>query len=107
MYRIEIDWYSLVHIIMQEEGPKAEQARKQLLESLISVDAVFTDRPFFLSEEFTLLDCCIAPLLWRLPILGIELPEHAVSIKAYMEQIFQRESFQASLTESERELRAA
>lgn len=107
MFRIERDWYSLVHIITQSEGEQADKARKQLLESLLGVDAVFTDRPYFLSDEFTLLDCCIAPLLWRLPTLGIQLPEQAVSIKAYMEKIFQRESFQASLTESERELQAA
>ena len=65
---------------------------------------IFADMPYFLSEEFSLVDCCIAPLLWRLPSLGIELPPQAKSIKDYCKRIFKRDDFQASLTEAEREL---
>ena len=74
---------------------------------LISLAPVFADSPYFLSEEFTLVDCCIAPLLWRLPSLGIEFPTTGTAkpVNEYMKRIFKRESFQASLTEAETELR--
>ena len=62
--------------------------------------------PYFLSEEFSLVDASIAPLLWRLPHYGIELPKaSAKPILAYADRIFEREGFQLSLTEGERELR--
>lgn len=105
MHRIDNDWYSLFKNIVN--GHDVEAARKQLLESLISLEPIFADKPFFLSEDFSLLDCILAPLLWRLPVLGIELPESAKSIKKYMSVVFERESFKSSLTDIERELRAA
>ncbi|MEE1675447.1 stringent starvation protein SspA [Agarivorans aestuarii] len=104
MHRIKNDWYTLVAQI--EKGENAEAARKQLTESLLSIAPVFAEMPYFMSEEFSLVDCYLAPLLWRLPTLGIEL-EGAGSkeIKSYMIRVFDRESFQASLTDSEREIR--
>ena len=66
---------------------------------------VFAAMPFFLSEEFSLVDASIAPLLWRLPHYGIELPRAAKAVVAYGERMFDREGFQLSLTEGERELR--
>ena len=107
MFRIDNDWYSLIRIIEEGNGNEAEQARQQLLESLLSVEAVFADKPFFLSDEFSILDCCIAPLLWRLPQWGIEIPDSATAIKRYAARVFERPSFQASLTDIEREVRAA
>ena len=59
-----------------------------------------------MSEEFSLIDCYLAPLLWRLPELGIELTgQGSKEMKDYMMRLFERESFQASLTEAEREIR--
>ena len=106
MYRIERDWYSLLHQIESNEPSKMDAARKALLESMLSIAPVFGEMPYFMSEEFTLVDCCIAPLLWRLPLLGIELPPQAKSIIAYGDRIFEREAFQASLSDVEREIQA-
>jgi RNA polymerase-associated protein len=104
MYRIDRDWYELMVNI--EAGKKTADAnRKELRESLISLSPVFADMKYFLSEDFSMVDCYLAPLLWRLPALGIELPNSATAIKKYAARVFQRESFQASLTEAERELR--
>ncbi|CAG9295611.1 stringent starvation protein SspA [Celerinatantimonas diazotrophica] len=104
MYRIENDWYSLAKRIM--DGDNIQQARQELKESLLALGPVFAEYPYFMSEEFTLVDCYMAPLLWRLPELGIELTgSGAKSVKAYMLRVFERDSFQASLTEVERELR--
>jgi RNA polymerase-associated protein len=103
MHRIEQDWYSLVKRI--QRGDKAEEARKELREALLAIAPVFAEYPYFMSEEFSLVDCYMAPLLWRLPSLGIELSGRgAKEVKAYMIRLFERESFQASLTEAERDI---
>lgn len=105
MYRIEQDWYTLMHQI--QTGNDIEQARIQLRDSLVSLEPVFADKPFFLSEEYSMLDCALAPLLWRLPVLGVTLPEDAPALQAYMQRLFERETFQTSLTDVERQLRVA
>ncbi len=106
MFRIEKDWYSLLpHII--NEGEHTAAARQQLKDSLLSLEPIFADKPYFLSEDFSLLDCVIAPLFWRLPSLGIDIPKEAKAISAYMDRVFSRDSFQSSLTDSEKELRVA
>jgi RNA polymerase-associated protein len=105
MHRIEQDWYCLLEQI--NKGQDAESARAFLLESLMGLEPVFADKPYFLSDEFSLLDCALAPLLWRLPKLGVEISPEAKGLNAYMQRLFKRESFQASLTDAERQLRAA
>jgi RNA polymerase-associated protein len=104
MLRVERDWYSLMGKIAKN-APDAEQARQELIDSLVSVAPVFSEQPFFMSEEFSLIDCCLAPMLWRLPKLGIELPPQAKTVEDYMKRIFKRKTFKASLTETEREMR--
>lgn len=105
MYRIEQDWYGLMSRI--EAQLDTENARQLLLESLLAIEPVFADKPFFLSEEFSLLDCVLAPLLWRLPVLGVDIPSESIGLMQYMERLFKRESFETSLTDAERQLRAA
>ena len=104
-HRIEHDWYYLMNQILKDNN--AEQARADLFESLTSLDPVFADKPYFLSDEFSLLDCALAPLLWRLPHLGIDIGSEFKGLIAYMQRVFKRDSFQASLTDAERQLRAA
>ena len=106
MNRVDRDWYSLMRRILGDDKVEIDVARKELSDSLISVAPVFADSPYFLSEEFTLVDCSLAALLWRLPLLGIELPESSAKpVLNYMDRLFSRESFQASLSDAEREIR--
>ncbi len=107
IYRLNRDWYALMGKIMNEGSDPAtlKQATKELQEGILSVASVFAEMPFFLSEEFSLMDCCLAPLLWRLPTLGVEIPVEAKSVLAYAERIFKRDSFVASLTEAEKAMR--
>ena len=105
MHRIEQDWYSLLQNIYLNGDNEAD--REQLRESLSSLEPIFSDKAYFLSDEFSLLDCALAPLLWRLPRLGIDISKSARGLTAYMNRVFNRESFQASLTDAERQLRAA
>ncbi len=107
IYRVNQDWYSLMEKILSRDTASSDVqlARKDLSQSLTSVTPIFLEMPYFISEEFSLIDCCIAPLLWRLPMLGVTLPEQAQPILDYAERIFQRDSFQASLTQTERMMR--
>jgi RNA polymerase-associated protein len=105
MHRIEQDWYCLLQRINANDN--ADNARQLLLESLSGLEPVFADKNYFLSDEFSLLDCALAPLLWRLPRMGIEIPTDAKGLNAYMQRLFKRDSFQTSLSDAERQLRAA
>jgi stringent starvation protein A len=104
LFRIKKDWYSLLGDL--ESGPEkaASKARKTLRDSLASSAEVFAARPYFLSDDFSLVDATIAPVLWRLKHYRIELPAQAKPVLDYAERLFERESFQTSLTEAEREL---
>ena len=105
LFHIERDWYGPVERILQGDAVASEQARKELEESLLSTVEIFKAKPYFLSDEFSLVDCSIAPLLWRLPNLRIELPSQAKAILEYGERIFDRPSFRSSLSEEELEMR--
>ncbi|MBD3670911.1 MAG: stringent starvation protein A [Gammaproteobacteria bacterium] len=105
LYRIKKDWDSVMETILTASGKEQEQARKGLRESLTAVAPVFDQKPFFLSDEFSLVDCATSALLWRLPSLGIELPAQAKALIEYGERMFERESFIQSLTETEKEMR--
>lgn len=108
MLRIEREWYSLVNIILTNTDANAiKDARKALTDSILSFAPVFASMPFFLSEEFSLLDCCIAPLLWHLPRLGITLPPQAKAVHLYLAKISERPSFKSSLSAAEREYESA
>ena len=101
MYRIERDWYSLAGKIQKGDA----QARQELKEGILSLAPIFADTPYFMSEEFSLVDCYLAPLLWRLPAYGIDLEgQGAKEVKQYMVRLFERKTFQDSLTEDEKEL---
>ena len=100
LFRIETDWYSLAE--EAESGVEYKlgtKSRKLLRESILQSTELFAAKPYFLSEEFSLVDATIAPILWRLPMYGIDLGSAAEPIEAYMQRVFARQSFQNSLTE--------
>ena len=108
MLRIQRDWCAHLDLLMVGKGRETAltKARKSLRESLMAVSPIFAEKPFFMSDEFTLADCCVAPILWRLPKVGIALPEKQCRpLLKYAERLFERDGFQASLSEVEREMR--
>ena len=105
MFRVENDWYPLVDTILGG-GKAATKARKELKEGLIAAAPVLAANPFFMSEEYTLVDATLTPLLWRLPMLGIELGGAAgKQVNTYAAHMFKRPGFARSLSEAEREMR--
>ena len=105
LYRIEQDWYGLLSDLNSRGEKTSAKARKILRDSLTASAEVFAAKPYFLSDEFSLLDASIAPILWRLPQFRVELPKQAKPVLDYAQRMFRRESFCASLTEAEREMR--
>jgi RNA polymerase-associated protein len=105
LYRVETDWYTLLGDLETGEKSRRDKARNALRDSISAAADVFAARPFFLSEEFSMADAWIAPILWRLPHWGVKLPKQASAVEAYAERIFAREGFRRSLSEAERALR--
>jgi len=109
MYRIERDWCALVDAIQNSRSDNVVvKSAKELREGLLAIAPIFVEKPFFMSDEFTLVDCCLAPILWRLPSLGVDIrpSKQSKPLLAYMDSLFKRESFQESLSVQEREMRS-
>jgi RNA polymerase-associated protein len=108
IHRIERDWCSLVDSILTSRSDNVvTKATKELREGITAIAPIFAEKPFFMSDEFTLVDCCIAPILWRLPSLGVDIrsTKQTKPLLTYMDALFNRDSFQESLSEQEREMR--
>ena len=108
IYRIRQDWCELVDSLMAGDGTPSqlEKKRKELRESLISIAPIFGEKPYFMSDEFTIVDCVVTPILWRLPAMGIELPKNKTTkpLLAYRDRLFERVSVVASMSEQEKEM---
>ncbi len=105
-YRIKRDWDGLLAKACGTDEKVVAKARKELRDSLTSVAPLFERNPFFLSEEYSLVDCAMAPLLWRLSHAGITLRAPAGPLLEYAERLFRRDGFRRSLSEAERNMRA-
>jgi stringent starvation protein A len=101
MHRICRDWYAAAQAIVDCAHARDRPALRERLRSLLldSVD-IFKVKRFFLSDEFSLVDATIAPVLWRLPALEVDLPGAAgQAIMRYANRVFARPAFQRSLPE--------
>lgn len=107
MHRIQRDWCQLADCILDPFSKETERKklRKELAESLTGVAVLFESRSFFLSDTFSMVDCCLLPVLWRLPQMGIELTQKSRPLLDYMDRGFARESFRTSLSSIEFEIR--
>ncbi|MCB1683537.1 MAG: glutathione S-transferase N-terminal domain-containing protein [Pseudomonadales bacterium] len=106
--RVEREWSRRLDLLMAGKGRETTltKARKELRESIVSIAPIFGEKPFFMNDEFTLVDCCVAPILWRLAAADISLPEKTTRpLQKYMQMMFDRPGFKASLTEGELEMR--
>lgn len=106
IHRFDKEWSPLIRKLETGKIAETRAVAKELSGYLTQLVPVFQASPYFLGDEFTLVDCCIAPVLWRLPVWGITLsPVDMKAINKYADRVFQRDSFQASLTELEQEQR--
>ena len=102
--RSEGCWYELVDSVLNGNKKNADAARKTLNGNLVELLPLFAHKPYFKSDSMTLVDVCLAPILWRLRILEITLEEKAKPLKAYANRLFEKEGFHDSLTIAEKDL---
>lgn len=106
-YRIREDIYSLANQMDAGlTGRQATAVRKDIKDHFTAIAPMFSQKPYFMSEEFSLVDAYLIPIIWRLPRYKIELPGQAKPLLQYADRLFERDSFQASLSEQEREIRS-
>jgi RNA polymerase-associated protein len=103
-YRVMRDLYGIVEDLASANEIAAANARKTIRDNLLAIAPIFAQHEYFMSDEYSLLDCCLSPLLWRLQFYGVKLPAQAKPILKYAERIFAREGFRASLSPFERDL---
>ena len=104
-YRLQRDFYALVDDVEGGDKALSNAARKSLRDHLSALAPIFAQKRFFMADEYSLVDCYLAPILWRLPAYGVRLPTQAKALQRFAERIFEREAFVQSLTEAEHELR--
>ena len=104
-FRVINDLYSLLEDIEGEDEIAAANARKNMRDNLTAIAPAFAQKPYFMSDDYTLIDCLLAPLLWRIDYYSIKLPSSARILNQYAESLFEREAFKISLSEPETELR--
>ena len=103
--KIDQEWYQLVHDVLYTGEKKSAKAKKMLRESLLTSAPIFAARPFFMTDEFSLIDCVVTPLLWRMPSVGIDLssaPDDVIN--KYAQRMFNRPAFRRSLSDVEKDM---
>ena len=104
-YRLQRDFYALIDDLENGEKGVANAAKKCLRDHLSTLAPIFAQKTYFMSDDYSLVDCYLAPILWRLPAYGVRLPAYAKALQNFAERLFEREAFAQSLTEAEYELR--
>ncbi|HEU4671259.1 MAG TPA: glutathione S-transferase N-terminal domain-containing protein [Dyella sp.] len=102
--RIERDWLPEVDTI-RAGGRPADAARKRLREQMLASLPLFKAAKFFLNPEMSLADCLVAPVVWRLPWLGVDLGKEGRPIVDYGERLFNSQGYARSLTAEEKAMR--
>lgn len=105
-YRVTRDLFDAVPDLMGDDATKAAEARKRIRDNLLAIAPIFAHKPYFMSDEFSLVDCCFAPLLWRLSAYDIKLGPQGKPIVKYAETLFARDGFLSSLSPAERDMRS-
>jgi stringent starvation protein A len=109
LHRIERDWYGIANRLdkVQPDGAEAAKLRGELRDLIVQTTDFVRNKPYFASDELSLVDVTIAPLLWRLPRWRIELPKDSAPLLKYANLLFSRPAFRMSLSPQEREMRVA
>ena len=109
MLRIDREWCPMVDELIEQNKSAKElmKIREELLHEISSIAPTFKEYKYFMSDEFTLVDCCFAPILWRLPSVGIKLPvnRHLKPLIDYQNEVFDRPGFLDSMSSIERDLK--
>ena len=104
-YRITRDLFSLSIKADSSEVEVALDAKNQIRDNLQALAPIFEQYKYFMSDEYSLVDMCLSTILWRLGHWDIKLGSSSKAIYKYADKMFQRETFIASLSDFEKEMR--
>ena len=108
--RVEKDWCETFDNLIKGDlnDSQTKKAKQEFKSQILALSPILKEKPFFMSEDFSLVDCVIAPILWRLPLIGIELQKDTKTkpIYEYMQRVFTKSCFINSLSELERDIRS-
>ena len=104
-YRITRDLFSLSIKAESSEVEVALDAKNQIRDNLQALAPIFEQYKYFMSDEYSLVDMCLSTILWRLGRWDIKLGSSSKAIYKYADKMFQRETFIASLSDFEKEMR--
>ena len=102
--RLQRDWLSEVKRLLDEGKPLDKKLKKSLWDGLLAMSPIFLTQRYAMGNEFSLVDCYLAPLLWRLSVMDVTLPRQGQAVMDYSARLFERSTFQASLNSLEREM---
>ena len=102
--RLQRDWLSEVKRLLDEGKPLDKKLKKSLWDGLLAMSPIFLAQRYAMGNEFSLVDCYLAPLLWRLSVMDVTLPRQGKAVMDYSERLFERSTFQASLNSLERDM---
>ena len=102
--RLQRDWLSEVKRLLDEGKPQDKKLKKSLWDGLLAMSPIFLTQRYAMGNEFSLVDCYLAPLLWRLSVMDVTLPRQGQAVMDYSARLFERSTFQASLNSLEREM---
>ncbi|HIG13125.1 MAG TPA: stringent starvation protein A [Gammaproteobacteria bacterium] len=102
--RLQRDWLNEVKRLLDEGKPLNKKLKKSLWDGLLAMSPIFLAQRYAMGNEFSLVDCYLAPLLWRLSAMDVTLPRQGQAVMDYSERLFERSTFQASLNSLERDM---
>ena len=102
--RLQRDWLGEVKRLLDEGKPLNKRLKKSLWDGLLAMSPNFLVQRYAMGNEFRLVDCYLAPLLWRLSVMDVTLPRQGQAVMDFSERLFERSTFQASLNSLEREM---
>ena len=102
--RLQRDWLNDVKRLLDEGKPLNKKLKKSLWDGLLAMSPIFLAQRYAMGNEFSLVDCYLAPLLWRLSVMDVTLPRQGQAVMDYSERLFERSTFQASLNSLERDM---
>ena len=104
--RLRRDWLDGVQNRMASGVKLEKNLARSLSDGLVAMSNHFLENKYVLGEDFSLVDAYLVALLWRLPLLQVNLPRQGDKILDYGNRMFAKPSFQESLSAAEREMRA-
>ena len=95
--RVDRDWMPLLSQALRGAEDERYRAKIALVKALLGMVPIFNRYQYFMSNEYSIVDCSMAVILYRLPEMGIVLPERAKPLMSYAQRLFDRPAFQESL----------